>query len=115
MPPSIWKGAQFGPGTVINNVWYAARWALSLATEIHILGYSLPPSDFEADALIREGLYGWAAAPTVKKVIVVNKDTEVVKRFMRFDRPGSVMVEPSAHDDVADHLKAFLAKPTPAS
>ncbi len=83
VPPTTSKITAGGAGTLVNNVWYAARWALNMAEEIHVLGYSLPPSDFEADTLFREGLYGWATASRPKRVVVVNREREVLNRFMR--------------------------------
>lgn len=58
VPPILAKQPQSSGGLLLKNLWYSARWMLSWASEIHVLGYSLPPSDFEADGLLRQGLFG---------------------------------------------------------
>ena len=109
VPPGVVYEPELGSGTILAEIWYTARWLIQSASEIHVLGYSLPPSDFEADTLIREGLYGWRPDPASKRMIVVNKDARVVERFNRYARPGVVEVEASPQQDVADYLREFMA------
>ncbi len=66
---------------MLENVWYHAWAALAFAHFIHFLGYSLPPSDFEMDILLREGFHSWPAEEKKKKVFVVDRDERVRERI----------------------------------
>jgi hypothetical protein len=61
VPPGL--GIELGSAAseFLSDVWHVATGVLRSSSEVHILGYSLPASDFEADTLIREGLYGTLA------------------------------------------------------
>jgi hypothetical protein len=105
VPPDINKRPN--QSGLIRSIWNSARAVLNWASEIHVLGYSLPPSDFEADALFREGLYGASDDKTEKLVTIVNTDHSVLERFARYGRQGNVRIESSQHDNVLEHLRQF--------
>jgi len=81
VPPFVSRSSVSGTEPVLENVWYHAWAALALADFIHFLGYSLPPSDFEMDILLREGLHSWPAEIKKKKVFVVDRDERVGERI----------------------------------
>lgn len=110
VPPNIGKVPPDSSQKFLREIWYLARCAIASCDEVHILGYSLPPSDFEADALFREGIFAPPRRWHKRRVIVVNKDPAVFQRFLRYTRPGVVDVEPGESDNVADYLKVFLAR-----
>ncbi len=81
VPPFVSKSRVSGTEPVLENVWYHAWAALASADFIHFLGYSLPPSDFEMDILLREGFHSWPAEIKKKKVFVVDRDERVRERI----------------------------------
>lgn len=81
VPPFVSKSSISGTEPVLENVWYHAWAALASANFIHFLGYSLPPSDFQMDILLREGFHTWPAELKKKKVIVVDRDERVRERI----------------------------------
>lgn len=112
VPPNVIEAPLNTSQAFLREIWYLARCVLTSTDEIHVLGYSLPPSDFEAGALLREGLFARSPGVREKRVIIVNKDDNVLRRFERFSRPGVVRIEASPKTDARDHLRAFIATRT---
>ena len=81
VPPFVSKSSVSGTEPELENLWYHAWAALASADFIHFLGYSLPPSDFEMDILLREGFHSWLAEIKKKKVFVVDRDERVRERI----------------------------------
>jgi NAD-dependent SIR2 family protein deacetylase len=77
----------------ISYLWFKARRALRLAQEIVIIGYSLPPTDFAAEALLRVGI------PHGKRnsipISIINPDPKVVERFSQIFNPQKIVSYPS--------------------
>ena len=108
VPPDIGREEKGVGGRLMRDVWHIARGVLHSSTEIHVMGYSLPPSDFDADALIRDGIFGPRDADTERRLVVVNKDPAVVERFRGYARPEVVKVEASSRSDVIDHMSELM-------
>lgn len=56
---------------LLQNVWYKAKWVISGANEIYVIGYSFPPSDFTAEFLFRQALT-FPPRSMPKKINVIN-------------------------------------------
>jgi hypothetical protein len=106
VPPFVTKSATSEP--LLENVWYYARQALAHADFIHFLGYSLPPSDFEMDILIREGLHGWLTLGhrKIKNIRVVNLDERVGERIAKQFHDVSVR---TFHEDICSYLEKLIS------
>jgi NAD-dependent SIR2 family protein deacetylase len=64
VPPIQGKAGEL---TFKSELWGRARQVLSRASEVVVIGYSLPPTDREAHSLLQDG----AASPELKKVTMV--------------------------------------------
>ena len=63
----------------ISDLWKSAATALKKADRIVIAGYSCPPLDFEAHALLGENM----RKNSSKRLYILDQNPEVVPRFMR--------------------------------
>lgn len=55
VPPMTMKSSVYENDPLILNIWHQARWLLSQSSVIHVLGYSLPPADFQVEILLAKG------------------------------------------------------------
>jgi hypothetical protein len=90
-----------------ENTWYQARGAIAFADSIHLLGYSMPPSDFEMEMLLREGLHCAFPHKPNKRVFIVNRDIKSAKRIKTVLEFGDVTLDIS-RSDIVDHLTEIL-------
>ena len=98
---------------LIQNIWYHAREVLSWGESVHILGYSLPPSDFEMEVLLREGLYSPLRVQPKKRVFFVNSDLTAGSRMRPYETDDVRVDTPC--NDIVRYLRAFVsgsAKPS---
>ena len=63
----------------LRNVWDQARSSLRNASEIHIIGYSLPDADQEAQTLLREN-----CSKDVTRVVIANPTREHREKLKTF-------------------------------
>jgi hypothetical protein len=89
-----------------ENIWYQAKSAIVFADFIHLLGYSMPPSDFEMETLLREGLHCPFPHKPNKKVFIVNCDLSVRKRIQNALEFNDVTVDIS-RSGIIEHLAAL--------
>jgi hypothetical protein len=81
LPPVINKKIDYKE---LQSIWRDAWRALRYATEIYILGYSLPPEDLHARFAIRSAIRGNEKLEGHKlRIAVVNPDRNVYLRFAR--------------------------------
>jgi hypothetical protein len=69
----------------LEQVWRDAYSALSMAKELHIVGYSMPSDDTEIRTLLRAGVQRGTKQPTV---LVRNPSPDVHERVRRFVQPA---------------------------
>ncbi|HRE00437.1 MAG TPA: hypothetical protein PLV68_04005, partial [Ilumatobacteraceae bacterium] len=69
----------------LEQVWRDAYSALSMAKELHIVGYSMPTDDTEIRTLLRAGVQRGTKRPTV---LVRNPSPDVHERVRRFVLPA---------------------------
>jgi hypothetical protein len=112
VPPFVTKSSPNEPQ--LENIWFYAREALARANYIHFLGYSLPPSDFEMDILIREGLHSWLKflsrkeinGTTIKELRIVDLDNHVCERIGK--QFHNVTVH-TFHEDICGYLENLIS------
>jgi hypothetical protein len=90
----------------IENIWYQARWVLTWADVVHILGYSLPQSDVEMEILMREGLYQLPFKPR-KKIIIVDRSEAVRSRIAEKFRRDEIEIDVS-NTDIVTYLRELV-------
>jgi hypothetical protein len=89
---------------LLKSIWHSAQWAIALATEVHVLGYSMPPSDFAVDVWLREALYGQVSK--AKKIIIVDRDPSVAARMAKF--AGGAISTVAGGNDIEVYLKTVV-------
>lgn len=87
----------------IQNVWYHAYWALAGARRIFVVGYSLPPSDFETINLFREALGSTFDIETKPVILLINPDDDVISRFKSLFAGSQILVD-RVYSDCAEWL-----------
>lgn len=70
IPPILTK-PDLSKNPLLQNVWYKAKWVINRASEIYVIGYSFPPSDFTAEFLFRQALT-FLPQSMPKKINVIN-------------------------------------------
>lgn len=105
VPPFVAKSPGSGVEPALENIWYMARAALAQAQFIHFLGYSLPPSDFQMDILIREGFWSWIAHDMKKRVFVVDRESAVRERFACQFRQIEI---DTSNTDISDYIARLI-------
>jgi hypothetical protein len=111
VPPLLAKMHAEASNPLSDNIWYQARGAMVFADSVHILGYSMPPSDFEMEMLVREGLHCPFPHKPNKRVFVVNRDIRTAERIKNVLEFGDVTVDISC-SDIIEHLTAVLPELT---
>lgn len=96
---------------LIENIWFQARGGIAFADAVHLLGYSMPPSDFEMEMLVREGLHSPLPHKPNRRVFIVNRDASTAERIKSLLEFGDVTVDISC-SDVVEHLNAILPELT---
>jgi hypothetical protein len=84
--PPVFTKSGFYSDPLTNNIWHLARGALRACAEIIMIGYSLPPADFEAIRLLRESIATNKIRLRGQKINVtlVNPSMEVYERLKSF-------------------------------
>lgn len=77
IPPLSQKGSSY-KHPFIKNIWYMAHQAISKASRIFIVGYSLPEGDYEVSNLLREAL---AFNNSETSLLIIDPSDNVEKRF----------------------------------
>jgi hypothetical protein len=107
VPPLLTKLPAGISNPLTENIWYQAAGAIALADSVHLLGYSMPPSDFEMEMLVREGVHCPFPHKPNKRVFIVNLDPSVgqrIKDALAFDDVTSDI----SRSDIIEHLTALL-------
>jgi NAD-dependent SIR2 family protein deacetylase len=79
----------------MNYLWLEAQRSLSNIEEVVIIGYSLPPTDFASETLLRTGTL-WATRKNLPVTIVDPDPKEEVKtRFSRIFNPNKIEMKAS--------------------
>ena len=93
IPPQVDKSHHYAR-PLIKLLWYIAREVLARSNVVYLLGYSMPPSDFEVRRLLRDA-YAWRARSYDRRrwqFRVVDRDPAVADR-LRALFEGSDFVE----------------------
>lgn len=85
VPPLANKSDEYSH-PLIRTTWHKARDVLSNSRNIYVLGYSLPPGDFETDSLFRESLFSFLPAFEKRTIFFVNKDKNINERIKTYKR-----------------------------
>ena len=73
VPPVTDKSRHYGK-SMLRRLWHFAREVLSASDRVVILGYSFPPTDYEARFLLREAFGSHTGRLREREVVVVNPD-----------------------------------------
>lgn len=85
VPPLLTKN--YGD-PAINYLWLQAERCLERVNEVVVIGYSLPPTDFASETLLRRGIKGKSRIQI--PVTVIDIDKEAKERFSRIFDPDKV-------------------------
>jgi len=107
IPPLLAKVSVETSKPLTENIWYQARGAITFADSVHLLGYSMPPSDFEMEMLVREGLHCPFPHKANKRLFIVNCDTTAAQRIKNVLAFNDVTADIS-QSDIIEHLTALL-------
>lgn len=98
IPPEYHKAYDRG---VFLRLWKSAGSALHRATEVVLIGYSLPPSDLHSTALLRVSVKNQA----LKSLVIVNRDVDARRRAQSVLQRG---ISDSTRILVFDKFKEFV-------
>jgi hypothetical protein len=108
IPPQIDKSEHYAR-PLLKLLWYIAREALAHSDVVHILGYSLPPSDFEVRRLIREA-YAWRHRTYNGRswnFRIVDRDESVASRFRDILGGSRSLSVEHVGNDITEYLRDF--------
>jgi hypothetical protein len=91
---------------VLQPLWNRARAALEVATELVVIGYSFPGTDFHVEKMFREAF----ADHDLERVVIVNPDRDVDPKVRALTHYGGGF---TTFDDLPSYVRALGATTVP--
>ena len=74
--------------TFVKRLWDTAMEAIVNASTVYVIGYSLPPQDYHARAMLRNAIDAKERRDGMARLVVINPDENVANRFAQYVHRG---------------------------